>query len=85
MRFSAALLSVLVLQLAVGCDAVAPTNPYDPQTPVAEQARAAVTGEIELRNSTATGDGLERELAAIRIGLLGVDGQALRENDQRLQ
>ena len=32
----------------LGCSEVAPTNPFDPETPVAQQAKANVTGDVLL-------------------------------------
>lgn len=39
---------LLVLLLCVGCGDVAPTNPYDPDTPASQQAVARITGQLVL-------------------------------------
>ena len=32
----------------VACSEIAPTNPYDPATPVPQQAKAMITGQVSL-------------------------------------
>ena len=58
---------LFMLVVLLGCSDVAPTNPYDPETPLAQQARASLTGQLVLPNgydATLRFDGLSVSLAS---------------------
>lgn len=65
---------LLAATLALAACTVPATNPFDPKSPLSEQAKASVTGTIVLLDDGAS-------VAGVTVGLLGVDRQPVRGAD----
>jgi hypothetical protein len=75
MRISAAILAVSLLSSVACVDA---TNPFDPETPAAQQATAAVAGTVRLADTTvALPSALDEEAAQLRVVLTVEDRDAV--------
>ena len=69
-----------VLSVAAACEVVTPTNPFDPDAPLNEQATAQLTGTVALLDAF---DDATRELAlrSITVGLLDDTGNRVQDGN----
>jgi len=74
-------LSTFVVVSAAFAGCVAPTNPFDPQTPAEQQAKGAIVGRIALDDPSAGTAALVVELGQVTVTLTDPEGRALQADN----
>ena len=62
-----------------GCS-LSPTNPFDPQTPVEQQAKGSLEGTVALEAPATDTPALELELLNVRVGVVDENGDRLERD-----